>query len=135
MSSVAGFATAIPFGAGCTLGHLASARPVLGTNISLDTTNVPAAALVGATLLGLTELNPPLDLSVLGMPGCYQHISIDASTMWVVASGVGSTVFTIPNVSAFAGLVISTQGAALVPGANAMGALTSSALRLTLDIN
>ncbi len=115
--------------------HDGTARPVIGTSISLDTTNLPAATLVGATLFGLTELNPGLDLSSIGMPGCYQFVSIDASQVWVPVSNVGSTPFNVPNVPAFAGVEIKTQGVALVPGVNALGALSSNGLKLVLDVN
>ena len=115
--------------------HDASARPVIGTAITLDTSNVPAAGLIGATLFGLTEINPGLDLTSIGMPGCYQYVSIDASQVWVPAGGVGSTNFNIPNVPGFAGVEIKTQGVALVPGVNALGALSSNGVKLTLDVN
>lgn len=115
--------------------HDASARPVLGTSLSLDTTNLPAATVIGATLFGLTEFNPGIDLGPLGMPTCYQYVSIDSSQVWVPAANIGSTNFNLPVNPAFAGVEIKTQGAALVPGANATGALTSNGLKLTLDIN
>ena len=69
------------------------------------------------------------------MPGCHQYLGIDASQAWLPLNGVGSTPFAIPNVPAFAGIEIKTQGAALVPGVNALGALSSNGLRLVLDVN
>ncbi|MCB9884317.1 MAG: hypothetical protein H6838_02430 [Planctomycetes bacterium] len=115
--------------------HDGSARPVIGTGITLDTSNLPAATVVGATLFGLTELNPGLDLSSIGMPGCYQYVSIDASQVWVPTGGVGSTPFSVPNNPAFAGVEIKTQGVALVPGVNSLGALSSNGVKLVLDVN
>jgi hypothetical protein len=117
------------------LAMLSSARPVLGTAIQLVTGQVPAGALLGSTLLGLTEFTTGLDLSGLGMPGCRQYTSIDASAVWVPAGGSGSTPATFPNNPALAGVQIKAQGIALVPGANPVGVQSSNGLRLTLDVN
>ena len=115
--------------------HSASSRPVIGTAFTLETEDVPASGIIGATLFGLTEINPGLDLTSIGMPGCYQYVSIDASAIWVPNSGVGSTLFSIPNVPGLAGVEIKTQGAALVPGINTLGAITSNGLKLNIDVN
>ena len=115
--------------------HNASARPVIGTTFALNTNNVPASSVIGATLFGLTQINPGLDLTSIGMPGCYQYVSIDASQVWLAAGGVGSTNFSIPNVAGLAGVEIKTQGAALVPGINALGALTTNGMKHVIDIN
>ncbi len=117
------------------LAHDGSARPVIGTVCSLDTANVPANCLLGATLLGLAGLNPGIPLDGLGLPGCFLHVTIDASHIWLPAGGVGSTLFAIPNDPGLAGLEMNSQGAALVPGVNAAGAATSNGLKLTLDVN
>ena len=115
--------------------HAGSARPVIGTSISLDTNNLPVSALVGVTLFGLVEFNPGIDLTPLGMPGCNQYLSIDASQVWVPVNGSGSTNFPIPSDPAFAGVEIKTQGATLAPGVNALGALSTNGVKHVLDIN
>ncbi|MFM1872971.1 MAG: hypothetical protein RL398_2393 [Planctomycetota bacterium] len=117
------------------LAHNAGGRPVLGTTIAINTTNAPAGTLLGANVLGLFDLSPGIDLTALGMPGCTQYITADASLVWVPAGGVGTTQFAVPVNPAFAGLNLYSQGAAVVPGINGAGALTSNAVRLTLDIN
>ncbi|MCB9885536.1 MAG: hypothetical protein H6838_08590 [Planctomycetes bacterium] len=114
--------------------HDASDRPVIGTSITLETTNLPANTAVGATLLGLTEYNPGIDLTSIGMPSCYQYVSIDATLIWIASGNTGSSPFSIPNNPAFAGVEIKTQGAALSAGANAVGALTANGIKLVLDI-
>jgi hypothetical protein len=113
----------------------ASARPVIGTNITLDTTNVPAAAVLGLNFLGLTEITGGIDLTAIGMPGCSQYVSLDVSSIWFPAGGAGTTPFNIPNTSALAGVQVNSQSAAIVPGVNALGALSSNGLRLVLDVN
>jgi hypothetical protein len=117
------------------LAHSASARPVLGSTITLNTTNVPMGTVIGTTLFGLAEWNPGLPLAGLGMPGCFQYLSIDASAIWFPVGSTGSTVFPLPSSIGFAGVQVKTQSAALVPGINALGAITSNGVRLTLDQN
>lgn len=117
------------------LAHGASARPVIGSSINLQTTNVPASSPLGATLLGLVEINAGIDLTGFGMPGCRQYLGIDASAIWFPSGGVGTTAFNIPSGNWLIGLEVKSQGAALVPGINPLGALSSNGLRLTLDQN
>ncbi len=117
------------------LRHAASARPRLGSTIQLTTSSLPAGALLGATIGGLTELNPGLDLGPIGMPGCRQFVSADAAIAWLPGSGTGGSPFAIPASPSLAGIAIRTQGAALVPGINTLGALTSNGLRLVIDAN
>jgi len=113
----------------------AGSRPVLGTTVALNSSQVPANTAIGATLLGLVELNPSLPLTPLGMPGCFQHLNVDATAIWLPTGTTGSTNFPLPNNPGLAGVVIRTQSAALVPGINPVGAITSNALRLQLDLN
>lgn len=115
--------------------HGASARPVLGTTINLQTTELPAGTIFGSTLFGLVEDTAGTELSAFGMPGCRRYLTIDASQIWIPGSGSGSTAFAIPNVPALAGTQIKTQGIVLAPGVNALGVASSNGLRLTLDQN
>lgn len=134
-----GFATMASVGTGCpavtptTLA--ASARPVLGTTIQLTTTNVAAGTVIGAQLYGLVMLTPPLDLTPLGMPGCTQYQSVDASVFVPGSAPSFQQPFTLPSNPAFSGVVIRTQSGTLTPGANATGVLLSNGLSLTLGTN
>ena len=84
-----------------------SARPVLGTTVNLTTTNlVPGTQFVFlATGFGAIPAGVPLD--VLGMPGCRQYINPVSSLLLPVIGGQTSSPLTIPNVSAYLGLVVS----------------------------
>src|SRR5262249_19895353 len=62
----------------------ASARPITGTSINLVTTHIPVGTALGATLLGLTQFNPGIDLTGLGMPGCFQYTSASVSLLFLV---------------------------------------------------
>lgn len=116
------------------LAHAASARPVIGTSISLDTTRAPAGSVLGLNILGLSEFNPGLDLTSLGMPSCSLYASLDATPSFLPVNGAGSVTLPIPANNSLAGLVIISQGAMFAPGINAFGFVTSNAVRLTLDL-
>ncbi len=111
-----------------------SARPVLGTAIDLDTTNIPAGSLLGLSILSLTQLSPGLDLGALGMPTCRLHAGLDVINTFATPGSSASVQWAIPNVPAAAGMVVMNQSAALKPGINAFGAITSNAVQLLLGV-
>jgi len=116
------------------LAHGATARPVIGTTIALQTTNVPAGSPLGATILSLTEITGGIDLTSIGAPGCSQYLTPASTLIFFPAGGMGSLPFAIPNSPGLAGVTIVSQGATLTPGVNAIGVLTSNGLRLLLDL-
>jgi hypothetical protein len=110
-----------------------SARPITGTTFQLVTTNVPAGAPIGATMLSFQPYNPGVDLGFLGAPGCAQYLNPWASvTSIITTAGTFSTPLSIPSDPSYVGLILSGQSAALVPGANALGALTSNGLTMNI---
>jgi len=113
----------------------ASERPVFGTTISLDSTNIPAAGLIGLTFFGFADLTPGIDLGFLGMPGCNLYTDLITSASFVPAGGAGSSSLFIPFDTGLAGLVVQSQSAALVPGINPLGLISSNAAHLTLDLH
>lgn len=112
----------------------ASQRPVLGTSISLDSTNVPPTGLVGLTFFGMVEFTPGIDLGFLGMPGCNLYTDLEASAAFLTAGGIGSTSFFFPPDPTLAGLRILAQSAVFVPGINPFGFISSNAAHLTMDL-
>jgi hypothetical protein len=54
---------------------------------------IPASSLLGMTILGFTPYQPGIELSTVGMPGCYLHTSLDVLQIFTPASGVGSNSF------------------------------------------
>ncbi|HEX6811383.1 MAG TPA: hypothetical protein VF384_07160 [Planctomycetota bacterium] len=116
------------------LGLAASARPVIGNVISLESSNIPGMGVIGLTILGMTEYTAGIDLGFLGMPTCRLHASLDVTAGFMPAQGVGSTPFAIPAVPSLAGTIVRGQSAVLVPGINPFGFLTSNGLRLVLDV-
>ena len=115
--------------------HAASARPVIGTTIVLNTNNTPPNAVFGLTLLGVTEFPNGIDLSALGMPGCRAYHSLNASIPFLPTIGGGSQALAIPANPSLASVVVLSQGAAFSPGINPFGFLATNGLRLTLDIH
>jgi hypothetical protein len=113
--------------------HAASARPVLGSTIQLQTTNAPAAAIVGLTFLSVTKIDPGIDLTALGMPGCRLYQNLDVALTTPLAAGSGSQPFPIPSSLALIGFLVATQAGVLHPPANALGLLSSNGVELRLD--
>lgn len=73
----------------------------------------------------------PQDLAGLGAPGC--HLSIDIAASWFgTALGDGSATFSvpIPNDPRAVSAWVHFQAGAIVPGANALGVVTSQAKRV-----
>jgi hypothetical protein len=111
-----------------------SARPVLGTTIDLNTTNIPSGSLVGLSILSLTQLPTGLDLWFLGMPTCKLYSGVDVLNTFATPGSSGTFAWAIPNVPAASGVVVMSQSAIWNPGANAFGFLTSNGLQLLLGV-
>lgn len=115
----------------------ADARPVLGNTINLQVSNIPAATPFAAIILGLTKIDPGIDLGGIGMPGCRQYGSQEATLLAVAPGALLSVQYAIPNNTAFAGVRIVCQSAIYNPPAvpNFLGALSSNGLELLLEVN
>ncbi|MCA8964109.1 MAG: hypothetical protein KDC48_04455 [Planctomycetes bacterium] len=107
--------------------------PATGSSVSFDTSNIPATALLGGTLVALLP-GTGVDLGFLGMPSCRQYVDLGTSaTLGLLFSGpTGSLNFNIPNDPAYIGLPIYGQSIAIVPGVNTLGAINSNGADLTI---
>ena len=110
--------------------------PMIGQAYLQQINNLPLSAAVH--VIGFSNqtslLGPlPLDLGVLGAPGCKLRISLD-STMFLAGSQ-GSAVFAmqIPNQASLVGRRFYEQAAALDPTANALGITISPAYGLWIQ--
>jgi hypothetical protein len=120
-----GFAT---FGLGCPgAGAQLSARtlPALGTTFTLDAIGLPVSGLV-SVLLGTSNLTwgalpLPLDLGLIGLPGCSLYTSVELATGVPNNAGTATWSVPIPNDPSLRGLTFFDQ--VLV---NAAGALSLS---------
>jgi hypothetical protein len=97
----------------------ASTRPIIGTSWNLAVTN---SGLLDLVILGVSDPNIA-DLFFLGLPGCGLRASLDIIN-------VGSTFsLALPNNPALINLNFYANGASLLPGVNAFGALTSNGVQ------
>ncbi|MCA8953075.1 MAG: hypothetical protein KDE27_26420 [Planctomycetes bacterium] len=104
---------------------LSTNDPILGNSWDITTVDVPTGGLFGATLIGFSQLNIPL--AGFGAPGCFQYAD-NVAVFFNTLSGAQT--FTnsmpIPLDIQFAGLGLTTQAAAYVPGINPLNAVTSN---------
>ena len=113
-----------------------TAAPVLGTSIDFVTSNVTGFNL-GINFLSVVALpGPGLDLTILGAPGCFAHVDINAGVGNLISNIPGlpglSVSLPLPNSSSLAGFALSSQSIWLDPTANAFGIITSNGVNLTL---
>jgi len=105
------------------------ARPVLGTTPNVVTKNVTAGTIIELLAAGTAGLPLPIDLTFLGMPGCFLHMTPDVFLTAVVNPSNEFVVpFAIPNNPAFQNLALYFQAAPLTGGLNPLGIITSNGL-------
>ena len=110
----------------------AGTRPIFGTNVTLTASQVPTGSPLGAFLGGVVQHVPPLPLASIGMPDCFQHISLDATRVFLPAGNAGSMVLAVPNVPALSGTHLFFQAAAFASGLNPLGVISSNGLDLKI---
>jgi hypothetical protein len=108
-------AQANPYGTGCDgLTLTANGLPTVGNPaFGLDVNGVTlGVAFVG---FGTTVINPGIDVTFIGMPGCFAYLSLDLGLFQTgpVASGTGTFMLPIPAGTSIAGAQLATQGLAL----------------------
>lgn len=123
------------FGPGCpsTLGITnltATSTPALGTTLNVDMNNLPLS--VAVMMIGLSKTSSvfgplPLDLALLGAPGCSGRVSPDVSSFLLGAGNQATWSLTLPNLPVLLGTVFFNQAIVPAPGINAFGAVTSDA--------
>ncbi len=112
----AGAPSVTHFGSGCSdlvLG--ANGVPQLGNaSFALLLSNVNAVSPVGLFAFGSSALNPGIDLTAIGMPGCaaYQSLDIGLLTGSATTNGVSTFPLPIPNSPALTGSQLAAQGVA-----------------------
>ncbi|MBK8096155.1 MAG: discoidin domain-containing protein [Planctomycetes bacterium] len=129
------------FGAGClgtgvtTVPALATTGvPRLGTSLVSTVQTVPGAAVLvtglsnSASALGAL----PRSLAAVGAPHCWLLTGLDSSQVALGAAGSATFSLTVPNNPALNGLLLFQQAAVLVPAANALGAVVTNGMRLTV---
>ncbi len=122
-------------GAGMTLA--ASARPVLGTSITLDTTSIPGGTTAGALILSFDRSNPAIDLTPIGMANCAYHgAGSDAHLPFSLPIGSAAQFpVSFPNVAGLVGVQIVGQSFTVGPLLTSLGVVGSNGLLLGLATN
>ncbi len=110
-------------------------RPVLGTTIDFDTTNIPAGSVLGLSVLSPTEYSPGLDLGIIGMPTCTLYAGLDIITGFATPGSSATVGWAVPNDNTLSGVAAAVQTITLTPGINAFGAAASNALQLLIGAN
>ena len=128
------------FGFGCvgtagtpSLAIAPGSLPWAGYPFVVNVTNLPASSLrVPFGLLGVSRsswqgLSLPVDLGVIGMPGCNLHVGMDVTFPLSAPTGTASWSLTLPASPTFVGSSLYQQVCVLDPGANALGVSISNA--------
>ncbi len=110
-------ATNSNYGTGCDGMSLTSVGlPTIGSSgYTLRTSGVPAISPISFTGFGSTVINPGIDLTSIGMPGCFAYTSLDLGLFGngPVVGGQSDFVLAIPANPALAGAILAAQGVAL----------------------
>jgi hypothetical protein len=115
--------------------RIAGSLPLLGSTVTHTIDRIPASALLSLRLLSFSSI-PGVDLGMYGAPGCQLWVDSSAAvTDFVFGNPVANVSFNLPNHATFLGVVIHAQAASFVPGANALGLLTSNRNTLTIGNN
>ena len=122
-------------GAGCagTLGvpgNRSSTLPVLGGAATIVVDKLPFD--LGVLAVGVSRttsaIGPlPVDLALLGMPGCPLRVSFEATLTMLGSGNVAQLGFAVPSLPALIGTQIYTQALSFDPAANAFGFAISDA--------
>jgi hypothetical protein len=126
-------ASAASVGTGCFgLGLAASARPILGTTIQLNTSGIPAGSPFGLTVLSTTQAVPPIDLSVYGMAGCFGHVQGGENQFWFAPGATAQVPVVVPNVAGLTGLPVVGQSFAYSPPLTVLGLIASNGVAMVV---
>lgn len=111
----------------------ASARPITGTTVNYTTSNVPSAPGVSFLLINFGGVDPGIDLTPFGMPGCSQYVDLNGASTNLMIGGPSATLgVSIPNNPGLAGLPLDFQTWALDPAANLLGVVNSNGIASTV---
>jgi hypothetical protein len=137
----AGYANWTTYGAGCVAPNVPqlglNARPVIGTTVTFQTSNIVAGTLSNLWLFGFAPDPVGLDLGPFGLPGCRLHLQLGSAIVinFSAVSGGSSTVaLPIPLDPSYSGIVLHGQAAPMTSGFNA-GFFASNAVCVALGLH
>ncbi len=107
----------------------AGSRPVINTSMTFTTSEIPASAAFSLYVLSLGQINPGLDLGIIGAPGCNAYVQLpEVLSNFQIGGPTASTIVSIPNDPFFVGQSFYSQAIGLDATANAAGIISSSAV-------
>ena len=129
--------TVLAYGTGCD-GLIATnlGLPSVGNNLfEIQVTNVPVVSPIAFVAFGSVVVDPGIDLTVIGMAGCFGYTSFDLGLYATapVIGGVGSFVLPIPNNPTLVGSSLAAQGVSLSL-TTALSLASSNGLSLTIGL-
>jgi hypothetical protein len=108
----------------------ASSRPVIGTTVVLEATQVRAGTAAAALILGAS--NPNIDLTLFGLPGCTLLSTLDVNLSVPVSLPITTVSLAIPNLNSLVGRSLNTQMLMIDISLTPIPAYLSNGLLLTL---
>lgn len=110
-------------------------NPVLGRTIVYTTAHIPAGAALALQIVSCVPLQPGIDLGPFGAPGCWQAVDLTGATLIpLLRAGSDQYAIAVPNAPHLCGFVVGSQSAAFAPGRNALGVVTSNAVRSVFNL-
>lgn len=110
------------------------ALPVLGTTLQWQVGGMPANTGWGVLLRALQQATPAIDLTGIGMPGCFAHVVAAEATFFLAPGASQQIAETIPNVTALVGVSLVGQAVTYNPGLTQLGLVASNGMVLTLGL-
>ena len=120
---------------GLALNSLPGSRPILGTTFSMVVSQIPATAQIGAMIYSWTKQDPGIDLTSIGMAGCFQYLNMDTSVIFVPSGTTSNVQFAVPSATQLIGWHIYAQAAVLGSTATTLGAISANGGYLLIDVN
>ena len=133
------------FGSGCKGSAgvpklTATTRPIYGKTFTTTLSRLQTApAAITFMVVGMSdqqwgEIKLPLELGLLGMPGCKLLVSADVSLPLKNNVGTARCDLAIPTIAKFVGRSLYLQGLVLDPKANPLGVVLSNAGKATIGL-
>jgi len=125
--------TYVAFAPGCAGSHpparlVPRDTPFVGHRLEVEVFHLPAN--IALMTMGWQQLASPVSLAAVGMPGCFQQISVDAAAAIVGQANSAVWNLPIPDLPDLVGITFYNQALVLDPAApNALGAVVSDAAK------
>jgi len=131
---MSGYANWTSYGTGCVSPNVPvlglAARPVIGTTIDFQTSNITAGTVFNLLLLGFAPDPNGFSLAGFGLPGCNLYLQFGSPVVSNLSAVTGSTANSqvqIPNDPSYSGVVLYAQSAPMTSGFN-LGFFASNAI-------